>query len=61
MGVFGQECAGGGTRFMKFGGAGVCKRTGTVKFHILSVRTVRYVADLRYLLCRCALFLYCTV
>ena len=38
VGVCGRECAGGGTRFMKFRGAGVCKRTGTVKFHILPVR-----------------------
>ena len=33
-----RECAGDGTRFMKFGGAGVCKRTGKVEFRMVPVR-----------------------
>ncbi len=34
----GRECAGDDTRFLKFGGAGVCKRTGTVELCMVPVR-----------------------
>ena len=38
MGVCGRECACDGTQFLRFGGVGVCKRTGTVEFRMMPVR-----------------------
>ena len=36
--VCGQECAGIGTCFMRFGSVCACIRTGTVTFRVVSVR-----------------------
>ena len=40
MGVCGWVYGGARTRFMKFGCAGVCERTGTVEFCMMPVRYV---------------------
>jgi len=40
MGVCGWVCKGARARFMKFGCAGVCERTGTMEFPMIPVRYV---------------------